>query len=79
MLLIIYLEYFLLKGKHTVTEICHAGLECAVFADSIKGLDVVSIGPDIYDIHTPREKMSVISFETTYNLVKNVLQRLFNT
>lgn len=72
-------EYFLLKGKHTVTEICHAGLECAVFADSIKGLDVVSIGPDIYDIHTPREKMSVISFETTYNLVKNVLQRLFNT
>ena len=68
-----YKEQF---GKEPKIEAIHAGLECGVFAKAIKNLDAVSIGPDITDIHTPKEKMEIASFERTYNLVKNVLKRM---
>ena len=69
-------EYKSQTGKDAVIDIIHAGLECGVFAQAIKNLDAVSIGPDIKDIHTPLERMDVASFERTYNLVKNVLKKL---
>ncbi len=56
----------------TVTSI-HAGLECAVFADKIKGLEAVSVGPDIYDIHTVNEKVSVSSVNRVWEYLKAVL------
>lgn len=58
--------------KPTVTSI-HAGLECAVFADKINGLEAVSVGPDIYDIHTVNEKASVSSINRVWEYLKAVL------
>lgn len=57
----------------------HAGLECGIFTEKIPGADCVSIGPDIYDIHTPNEAMSISSAARTWELLKLTLKLLQNT
>jgi len=56
------------------TEVIHAGLECGIFASKIKDLDAVSFGPDIYDIHTPKERMSISSAERVWEFIKALLK-----
>ena len=58
------------------TETIHAGLECGVFADKIKGLDCVSMGPTMLDIHTPREALSISSTERTWRYLLAILKAL---
>lgn len=54
----------------------HAGLECGLFADKLPGLDCVSMGPDIQDIHTPSERLSVASVQRTWAYLLEILKRL---
>ncbi len=63
-------------GKKPKVTAIHAGLECGIFADRLKGLDIVSYGPDISDIHTVKERLSAASVERTYALTLEVLKRL---
>lgn len=58
------------------TGTIHAGLECGIFSANLYGLDCVSIGPNIHDIHTPAEAMELDSFKRCYELVVAVLERL---
>lgn len=53
----------------------HAGLECAVFAQKIEGLDCISIGPDMFDVHTVNEKLSISSATETFSLLCEVLKK----
>ena len=62
-------------GKQPVIEAIHAGLECGVFAGKLPGLDCVSLGPNLRDIHTPRERMEVASVARTWSLLKEILRR----
>lgn len=57
-------------------EAIHAGLECGMFSQKIDNFDAVSIGPDLYDIHTPDEKLSIKSVEKCYNYLIEILKRL---
>ena len=54
----------------------HAGLECGFLCEKLAGLDAVSIGPDMQDIHTCRERLSVSSVERVYRYVCEVLKSL---
>ena len=54
----------------------HAGLECGLFCEKIAGLDAVSVGPNMQDIHTCRERLSVSSTERVYRYLCAVLQEL---
>lgn len=54
----------------------HAGLECGVFYQAIQGLDCVSIGPDMEDIHTPDERLSIPSTKRVFEYLLEVLRRL---
>lgn len=54
----------------------HAGLECGVFYQAIPGLDCVSIGPDMKDIHTPDETLSISSTQKVFAYLLEVLRRL---
>ena len=54
----------------------HAGLECGLLSEKLPGLDCVSIGPDMQDIHTSREKLSIQSVERTWNFLLEVLKKL---
>ncbi len=57
-------------------EAIHAGLECGLFAGKLDGLDAVSFGPNLYDIHTTRERMSISSVQRTWQYLCQVLQEL---
>ena len=62
--------------KEPKVEAIHAGLECGMFAGKIPGLDCVSIGPDLRQIHTVRESMSISSVQRVYEFVLEVLKRI---
>jgi dipeptidase D len=54
----------------------HAGVECGLFAGKLPGLDCVSYGPDLTEIHTFREKMHIASVQRTWALTAEVLRRI---
>ncbi len=54
----------------------HAGLECGILSDKLPGLDCVSIGPQMLDIHTSREKLDIASTERTWRFLLAVLKNL---
>lgn len=54
----------------------HAGLECGLLSEKLPGLDCVSIGPDMKDIHTSREKLSIASTRRTWEFLLNILKQL---
>ncbi len=63
-------------GKEMVVTAIHAGLECGLFSGKISGLDCVSIGPDLFDIHTPDERMSISSVKRVWEYLLCVLGNL---
>lgn len=65
-------------GSDPKVEAIHAGVECGMFAGKIPGLDAVSIGPDLLEIHTPRERMSVPSVQRLWKFILEVLRRSGN-
>lgn len=62
--------------KEPVMEVIHAGVECGLFSEKMPGLDCVSYGPDIFDIHTPQERLSISSTKRVYEYTLEVLKRL---
>lgn len=52
----------------------HAGLECGLLADKIEGLDCVSIGPNLKDVHSVKEIMEVASVEKVWTWLQEVLK-----
>ena len=62
-------------GREPKIEAIHAGLECGLLAGKLPGLDCVSIGPELLDIHTPRERMSVSSVGRVWAFLLEVLKR----
>ena len=54
----------------------HAGLECGVFVSRIEGLDAISIGPTMEDIHSPAERLDARSFAVTYEFLKAVVEEM---
>lgn len=62
-------------GKKIRIEAIHAGLECGIFAGKISNLDCVSMGPNIYDLHTTKERLSISSAKRTFEYLKKVILR----
>ncbi len=69
----IYTEMF---GKEPEVVAIHAGLECGLLSEKLPGLDCVSIGPQMHDIHTSREKLEIASTERTWKFLLEVLKAL---
>lgn len=53
----------------------HAGLECGLFLEKYPFLDMVSIGPQMYGVHSPQERLSLSSTERCYRWLREVLSR----
>lgn len=72
----------LLKAYKTVTKEdaevkgIHAGLECGLFAQANPELDIASIGPNLYDIHTVEERASLSSIDRVYKVVLETIKNL---
>ena len=69
-------SYKRLFDKEASVETMHAGVECGIMAAKIDGLDCVSFGPDIIDIHTVKEKLDIASTQRIWELILNVLKQL---
>lgn len=54
----------------------HAGLECGLLGDKLPGLDCVSFGPQMQDIHTSREKLNIASTARMWDYLLEILKRL---
>lgn len=67
-------SYKALTGKEAEVVAIHAGLECGLFAEKLPGLDAVSIGPDVRDVHSVKERLNVASTARTYGLVRRFLE-----
>lgn len=65
-----------LYKEEPVVEAIHAGLECGLFADKIEGLDAISFGPTMKNVHTTDEMLSISSTERTWNLITKILEML---
>ncbi|NTW71239.1 MAG: aminoacyl-histidine dipeptidase [Eubacteriaceae bacterium] len=62
-----------LFGEEPEVVAVHAGVECGILGEKIPGLDMISIGPNIYDVHSPREKLSITSTKKTWAFLKEIL------
>lgn len=63
-------------NKEMERTVIHAGLECGVLAEKYPNLDIISIGPDMEDVHTPGEKVSISSVRRVYDYLIELLKEL---
>lgn len=66
----IYKEMF---QKDASIEIIHGGLECGILSNKLPGLDCISFGPDIFDVHSVKERMNISSVQRMWEYLKAVL------
>lgn len=67
-------SYRRVTGKEAKISVTHGGLECGLLAAKVPGLDCISIGPDMEEIHTPGERLNIPSSARTYDFVKKILK-----
>lgn len=63
-------------GKAPQVVAIHAGLECGLLSEKIKDLDCVSLGPQMHDIHTSREKLDIASTQRVWEFLLETLKQL---
>lgn len=69
-------SYEKLYGTQPKVIVIHEGLECGIFSDKIEGLDCVSIGPDMFDLHTTEERVSISSTARVFEYLKAALKEI---
>ena len=68
--------YERLNNTEPVVTALHAGLECGILAEKLPGLDIVSLGPDTFDLHTPDERLSISSAQRVWKFILALLEAL---
>ena len=64
-------------GRKMEKIITQGVLEGGFFYNRIKNIDYIAIGPNTYDVHSPREKLSISSMERTWDLIKEIVRIKF--
>jgi len=68
--------YKRMYGKEANIVAIHAGVECGLLSKNLGGLDMISFGPDMYDVHTPQEHLSIKSVGNMWDYLKEILKEL---
>jgi dipeptidase D len=66
--------YKKLHGKEPEVKAIHAGLECGIIGAKFPGMDMVSMGPTLEDVHSPDEKIYIDSVEKFWGYLLAVLK-----
>jgi dipeptidase D len=64
-----------LFGRRMVVKAIHAGLECGLIGEKYPGMEMASIGPSMWDVHTPDEHVSIPSVASFWRLLVGILER----
>ena len=62
-----------LYGKELSVGVIHAGLECGILSSKMSGMDIISIGPNMYDIHSPNEHLELASCERVWRTLLKII------
>jgi len=65
--------YESVAGTKPKVELTHGGLECGIISDRCGGLDTISMGPTIQDLHSPDERLFVPSLPKVREFLKILL------
>lgn len=65
-------------GKEPIIEVIHAGLECGLIGDKYPGIDMLSIGPNLYDVHSPDERLQISSTKRIWDFLLELLKNIPN-
>ncbi len=69
-------SYKELYGTDAEIKAIHAGLECGILGEKYPGLDMISFGPTMNDVHSPDEKLKISTVEPFYTLLSKVLENI---
>ncbi|MDF2944582.1 MAG: hypothetical protein K0S01_3440 [Herbinix sp.] len=61
-------------GKDMKVEAIHAGLECGLIYEKLPGIDIVSIGPDMFGVHTIEERLNISSTIRVYKFLETIIK-----
>lgn len=67
--------YQAVTGKQGTIEATHGGLECGLFIEKIPGLDAISVGPELHDVHSTQERLNIASTGRMYEMTCELLKR----
>jgi dipeptidase D len=65
-----------LSGKDPHVTAIHAGLECGIIGSKYPGMDMISMGPNMWNVHSPDEKLSISSSARVYDYLKRTVASL---
>lgn len=68
--------YSLLYDEKPRTAAIHAGLECGLFCQKFPNTDMISVGPNMHDIHTPKERLEIASAVRVYRVLEHMLNNI---
>jgi dipeptidase D len=68
-----YLDLF---KKEPKVRAIHAGLECGLIYEKIRGIDMISFGPTIRGAHTPEEMIEIETVERFWELLSDVIRNI---
>ncbi len=60
-------------GKEARVDVIHAGLECGIIYSKLPDMDIISIGPDMKDIHSPSERLNLASVELFWRTLEKLI------
>ncbi len=63
-------------GKEPHIEAIHAGLECGLIGEKYPGMDMISFGPNLRDVHSPDEKLDIPTTEKCFNFLEEILKNI---
>ena len=63
-----------ITGKDAVVDVIHAGLECGIIVSKLPELDVISVGPDMRDVHSPDERLNLASVEVFWKTIEKLIE-----
>ncbi len=63
-------------GQEAAVTAIHAGLECGTIVSKYPGMDAISIGPTLHDVHTPNERLEIATVPMLMDLLMETLQRI---
>lgn len=71
--------YQKMYGKEPIVEVIHAGLECGIIGDKNPGMDMISIGPDLKNPHSPDEKIKISAIGKVWDFLAELLKEMKDT
>ena len=63
-------------GKDAAPDVIHAGLECGIISSKLPDMDMISVGPDMFDIHSPDEALDLESVEIFWKILEKLVEKL---